>query len=116
MPQEKAKRELCCDPPETPGFSGALPDDLAALAKAIGHPARVRILMRLLEEGACITGDLADELPLAPSTVSEHLRILRESGLVRGTVDGTRRCYCVNPEALGYFRRLVTTLCPDAKD
>jgi ArsR family transcriptional regulator len=115
MTQGKARRDLCCDPPETSTFSGELPDDLAALAKAISHPARVRILIRLIEEGTCITGDLADELPLAPSTVSEHLRVLRESGLIQGTVDGPRRCYCINPEALGYFRRLVTTLCPEAK-
>lgn len=111
MPRTRIKQDECCDLTVATGVQNNFPDDLATFAKAIGHPARVRILSLLVEKGVCVSGDLADELPLAPSTVSEHLRVLRESGLIQGTVDGPRRCYCVNKEALQNFRRLVSTLC-----
>jgi ArsR family transcriptional regulator len=107
----KKMQEECCDAPIPAVVATNFPDDLAALAKAVGHPARVRILSLLVKKGVCISGDLVDELPLAPSTVSEHLRILRKAGLIQGTVDGPRRCYCVNKEALRHFLGLVTTLC-----
>jgi ArsR family transcriptional regulator len=82
------------------------PDDvtLAQLAKALGHPTRVQMLRLLHQRGACVTGDLVAELPLAQSTVSEHLRILKEAGLVQGAIEGERPCYCLNPEA---FQALV---------
>lgn len=68
---------------------------LAALAKAIGHPARVQIVRLLAARQACYVGELAGELPLAQSTISEHLRILREAGVVNsGTLEG-RPCYCL---------------------
>ena len=82
-------------------------EDLGELCKAMGHAARVRMIRILLEKGECISGDLADEFPLAQSTVSEHLRILKDAGLVKGTIDGPRRCYCVNEERLNYFKSLV---------
>lgn len=82
-------------------------DDLGELCKALGHPARIRLIRILLDKGECISGDLAEEFSLAQSTVSEHLRILKEAGLVKGTVDGPRRCYCVNEERLNYFKSLV---------
>lgn len=85
-------------------------DDLAEVCKALGHSARIRLLRLIIAKGTCISGDLAEELPLAPSTVSEHLRILKESGLIKGTIDGPRRCYCVNPERLAYFKSLVESL------
>lgn len=110
MASKKTTSQTCCDPPADTPFGGDFADDVATLAKALGHPARVRILRLLVEKGICISGDLADELPLAPSTVSEHLRILREAGLIRGTVDGPRRSYCVNNQVLMYFRRLVMNL------
>jgi len=77
-------------------------EDLAAFAKAIGHPARVQILRLLARHNACFR-DLADALPLAPSTVSQHVKILKEAGLVRGDVEGPRACYCIDPRN---FRRL----------
>jgi DNA-binding transcriptional ArsR family regulator len=87
--------------------------ELACLAKALGHPARVRILRRLGSQASCFHGSLADEVPLAASTVSQHLRILREAGLVQGEVDGPRRSYCINRErvarAAGLLQALVTT-------
>jgi len=79
-----------------------IPDDdtLATLAKAAAHPARIRILRFLAEQHACITGDIVTELDLAQSTVSEHLRILREAGLVQGEIEGPRTRYCLNPNGL----------------
>ncbi|MEO8265682.1 MAG: metalloregulator ArsR/SmtB family transcription factor [Ilumatobacteraceae bacterium] len=79
-----------------------LPDDetLAAMAKAIGHPARVKILRVLAAHQACVTGDVVAELDLAQSTVSEHLRILREAGLIQGEIEGPRTRYCINAAGL----------------
>ena len=73
---------------------------LAALAKALGHPARVRIVRLLGERASCVTGELAPELGLAPSTVSEHLRILREAGLINTVASDGRPCYCISPHGL----------------
>jgi ArsR family transcriptional regulator len=84
--------------------------ELAAYAKALGHPIRVQIMRQLERKGACQTGSLVDSLPVAQSTVSEHLRILREAGLVSGEIDGPRRCYCVNAEGLSKARRLFQDL------
>src|ERR1022692_3959152 len=104
--------DLCCIPgPPQPELSmlaleGAEADDhLAKLAKAIGHPARVRILRMLSRKEARVCSQIVDELPLAQSTVSEHLRILREAGLVRSSQDGPRIGYCIDNHAL---RRLKT--------
>ena len=83
---------------------------LATFAKALGHPIRVQIMRHLQRLGTCQTGSLVDSLPVAQSTVSEHLRILREAGLVCGEVDGPRRCYCINTEGLASARRLLNEL------
>ena len=95
----------------------AVPDDyyptdeeLAAVAKAIGHPMRVRILRFLAEHNACMTGDVAAELPIAQSTVSEHLKILRHAGLVQGEIEGPRISYCINRSMLAALQRAVSTL------
>lgn len=82
-------------------------DELAALAKAIGHPARVQILRLLARRDACVCGDIVDELPLAQSTVSQHLKVLKDAGLVRGAIDGPRVCYCLEPRALRRLKALV---------
>ncbi|MBT8470936.1 MAG: metalloregulator ArsR/SmtB family transcription factor [Deltaproteobacteria bacterium] len=81
--------------------------ELAMLAKAIAHPARVRILRVLVRRTTCVCGDIVDELPLAQSTVSQHLKVLKEAGLIRGEVDGPRVCYCVEPRALRRLRALA---------
>jgi ArsR family transcriptional regulator, arsenate/arsenite/antimonite-responsive transcriptional repressor len=83
---------------------------LAAMAKALGHPARVRILRLLAHRSTCMTGDLVAELPLAQSTVSEHLRVLRDAGLVQGEIEGPRTHYCVNRDGLGALQRAVAGL------
>src|SRR5213596_2410417 len=74
--------------------------ELAEYAKALGHPARVQILRILVRKDACICGEIVDELPLAQSTVSQHLKVLKACGLIRGDVDGPRVCYCIEPRAL----------------
>ena len=78
--------------------------DLAAFAKAIGHPARVAILKVLAQKNECVCGQLVDELPLAQSTVSQHLKALKEAGLINGTVEGTNSCYCINWKAFSAFK------------
>jgi ArsR family transcriptional regulator len=82
-------------------------EELAALAKALGHAARVKIVRILLRKNTCICGDIVEELPLAQSTVSQHLKVLKEAGLIRGDVDGPRVCYCIEPRALRRLRALV---------
>lgn len=80
---------------------------LAEKAKALAHPARLRILQVLAEREACICGEIVDDLPLAQATVSRHLKTLKEAGLVQGTVDGPRVCYCLDRQAV---RRLGNRL------
>jgi ArsR family transcriptional regulator, arsenate/arsenite/antimonite-responsive transcriptional repressor len=98
--------------PVLPAEAVEAPDDvtLAQLAKALGHPARIRILRLLAARDTCITGDVVAELPLAQSTVSEHLRILREAGLVQSTPDGTRSTYCLSPTGLATLKRGIDEL------
>jgi ArsR family transcriptional regulator, arsenate/arsenite/antimonite-responsive transcriptional repressor len=102
----------CCPPP--PPLEPELdPDDeLARLAKALGHRARVKILRFLLEREECMAGAISDELPLAQSTVSQHLKVLREAGLIHGEVDGVRICYCGNPSRLARLQDLLEGLPP----
>ena len=85
-------------------------DQLAKYCKALAHPIRVRIVKILLAEQKCITGDLCDQLPVAQSTVSQHLKILRENGLICGEVDGPRRNYCIIPDALSELQGLINQL------
>lgn len=82
-------------------------DEVAALAKALAHPARVRIITFLLSKPGCIGGDIVDQVGLAQSTVSEHLRILKEAGLVQGTIDYPRICYSLDPSALAPIQVLI---------
>ncbi|HEU4407748.1 MAG TPA: metalloregulator ArsR/SmtB family transcription factor [Polyangiaceae bacterium] len=82
-------------------------EELASLAKAVGHPLRVQILRILAARTSCVCGDLVDELPVAQSTVSQHLKVLKEAGLIRGEVDGPRVCYCLEPRGLRRFKALV---------
>lgn len=83
---------------------------VAAISRALGHPARVRLLRLLLARDTCVAGELAGEVPLAASTVSQHLKILKAAGLVKGEVDGPRRCYCVDRSVLARFKELVGDL------
>jgi ArsR family transcriptional regulator len=85
-------------------------DTLAALAKALAHPARIRILRLLLATPGCIGGDIVDAVGLAQSTVSEHLRILKSACVITGEISGPRVCYALNPEALSLLAEFVESL------
>ena len=85
---------------------------LATLCKALGHPARVAILRHLLEVDRCICGEIVNILPLDHSTVSQHLRQLKEAGLIRGEIDGPRSCYCANKEKIAELKSLLNTVLP----
>lgn len=85
-------------------------ETFAQLAWAIAHPARVQIVRLLIGREACVCGEIVDCLPLAQSTVSQHLKILKESGLIQGEVDGPKVCYCINPEKLEQLKTLVAGL------
>lgn len=103
--------EGACRRPDLP-VPVALPDDetLARTAKALSHPARLAILRLLASREACVTGDVVAELPLAQSTVSEHLRILREAGLVQCEVEGNRTRYCTSLVGLATFKAGIAAL------
>jgi ArsR family transcriptional regulator len=105
------KTDECCPPAATSDDvarqDGFDEDELASYAKALGHPARVAIMRLLMQKNACICGEIVDELPLAQSTVSQHLKQLKLAGLIRGEVDGPRVCYCVEPAAITRFQSLV---------
>lgn len=73
---------------------------IATLAKALGHPARVAIIDYLLKVDACICGDIVNELPLAQPTVSQHLKELKNAGLIKGDIEGNTICYCIDEKAL----------------
>ena len=100
----------CVEPSEPDGVMTINDDQLAAMAKAMGHPVRIRILRLLAERHACVTGDVVAELPLAQSTVSEHLRILRDAGLIQGEIEGPRTSYCLNNARLSAFKSAAQSL------
>ena len=88
--------------------------DVAALAKALGHPARVAILDYLASVGTCICGDIVNELPLAQPTVSQHLKELKNAGFIKGSIEGNAICYCIDESTLkklsDHLSRLKTLL------
>jgi len=100
----------CCEP------KGAVPvptidvDELAVMCKALGHPARVQLLNYLAAYGACYFGSLADILPLAASTISQHVSVLKQAGLIIGSADDQRVCYCVNADRLNQLKQMIANL------
>lgn len=74
-------------------------NELASMAKAIAHPARIAILQVLVKTNSCVCGSLVDELGLAQATISQHLKELKNAGLIQGNIEGTSVCYCINPKA-----------------
>ena len=83
---------------------------IAELAKAIGHPARVAILNCLAKKNGCFCGDLVDELPLSQSTISQHLKALKEAGIIKGNSDGKSTCYCINAATWKETSQLLSSL------
>lgn len=116
-PACESEPAVCCPPeaqtvePLAASVEGpAADDELAAFAKAIAHPTRVRILRMLAKKEARMCSHIVDELPLAQSTVSEHLRILRSAGLVRANENGPRVSYCIVPSALKRMKALLEAM------
>ena len=77
---------------------------LATMFKALGHPARVAIIQHIIKSNTCICGDLVDELGLAQPTISQHLKELKNAGLIQGTIEGTSVCYCIDPKVWKQFK------------
>ena len=103
----------CCQPEEVVQIAEgteARREQLARFCKALAHPARVQILDYLGTLDACICGDIVEQIPLAQSTVSQHLKVLKEAGLIQGTIDGPRTSYCINRQALAVYKELVAQL------
>jgi ArsR family transcriptional regulator len=89
--------------------------ELAKYAKAISHPARIAILNFLIKKKSCICGDIVDELPISQSTVSQHLKELKDSGLIKGNIEGVSVCYCIDEKEWkkastllgGFFEKII---------
>jgi DNA-binding transcriptional ArsR family regulator len=96
----------CC----TLDVSGEEQVRLVAIFKALGNPTRFEILKYLVTHPNCITGDIVEFLPLAQATVSQHLKVLRESGLITGTIEGPAISYCLNEESIEWFRLKVDSI------
>jgi DNA-binding transcriptional ArsR family regulator len=85
-------------------------NDLASITKALGHPARIAILQFLIRQKSCVCSDIVDELPLAQSTVSQHLSELKKVGLIKGDIEGPNVCYCIDQKAWSKARKAVGEL------
>ena len=106
----EACQQVCPSPDPDANALSADDESIARLAWAIAHPARVRLLRLLIARPACVCGELVGMMPLSQATVSQHLKILREAGLVQGEVDGPRVCYCVRQSGLDRLKELVAGL------
>ena len=84
--------------------------ELADITKALGHPARIAILQFLIKSKSCICSDIVDELPLSQSTVSQHLKELKNAGLIKGNIDGPSVCYCINEKAWAKAKIVINNL------
>jgi ArsR family transcriptional regulator len=108
------KNKPCCEPEAARIRSSAVSkvnaEELAKLAWAVAHPARVQLLSILMTRSSCVCGELVEAMPLAQSTVSQHLKILKEAGLIQGEINGPKVCYCVNRSGLARLKKLVAGL------
>ncbi len=91
-------------------ISGADQERLVAMFKALGNPLRFEILKFLVAHPGCITGDIVEHLPIAQATVSQHLKVLRDTGWIAGTIEGPARCYCLNVENITWFRAQIQAI------
>ena len=83
---------------------------LAGMMKALAHPARIAIVQHLIKTNACINGDLVEELGLAQPTISQHLKELKNAGLIQGTIEGTSVCYCIEPKTWSLYQKEIGAL------
>jgi DNA-binding transcriptional ArsR family regulator len=91
-------------------------NDIAKIARALGHPARVAIIEYLLKTNACICGDIVNELPLAQPTVSQHLKELKNAGIIKGEIEGNAICYCIDEQAIENINNYFSTVLEKLKD
>ena len=82
-------------------------NELAVLMKALGHPARIAIIEYLIKTNNCICSDIVDELPLAQPTISQHLKELKTAGLIKGSIEGTSICYCIDNKTWSKFQKIL---------
>ena len=89
-------------------------NQIATIAKAMGHPARIAIIEYLMKANECICGDIVNELPLAQPTVSQHLKELKNAGIIKGNVEGNSICYCIDEKTINilntYFSKIIQTV------
>ncbi len=85
-------------------------NEIAALAKALGHPARIAILQFLAEQKSCVCGEIVNELPLSQSTVSQHLKEFKKVGLIKGDIEGPSVCYCIDTKAVARAKKMIDEL------
>lgn len=90
-------------------------NEIATISKALGHPARIAILEYLAQVDKCICGDIVNELPLAQPTISQHLKELKNAGLIQGSIEGNSICYCIQPDTLNKFIAYYTLLSSHSK-
>lgn len=89
---------------------------IASIAKALGHPARVAIVEHLMKVDSCICGDIVDELPLAQPTVSQHLKELKNAGIIKGNVEGNSVCYCIDTQAIDQLKNYFSEILKKISD
>jgi ArsR family transcriptional regulator, arsenate/arsenite/antimonite-responsive transcriptional repressor len=99
-----------------PALEARAETEVAALAKALGHPVRVRIMRLLLARDSCCCGQIVDELPLAQATVSQHLKVLKDAGLITGEIEGLRVCYCASRDRLRELTAMLGGLLDEAQE
>jgi DNA-binding transcriptional ArsR family regulator len=107
MPKKVIKQATAPDQSPRDLFDG---EALAIICKALGHPARIKILKYLRETDRCVCGKIVEILPLAQSTVSQHLKSLKQAGLIIGEVEGLNICYCLDTEVVEKFKKTVESL------
>lgn len=95
-------------------------NQLSALFKALGHPARIAIIQQILETKSCVCGDLVEKFPLSQATISQHLKELKSANIIQGTIEGNSICYCLNPETLATISKVISNFieaekCKDSK-
>jgi ArsR family transcriptional regulator len=103
------KQDLCCDDNNELNQNSNCSDEelLSIYTKALSHPARIKILNFLKKKKTCICGDIVNELPLAQATVSQHLKVLKNAGFIKGEISGPSICYCINPDTIKKFKKLI---------
>lgn len=91
-------------------------NEMASLFKALSHPARIAIIEYLLKVNECICGDIVNELPLAQPTVSQHLKELKNAGIIKGSIEGTAICYCLNPDVMNKIQDYFSSISVQLKN